>query len=208
MLVGQYFSFVIFCSMLVYSPGPMTMLMMGLGMQNGFKNSWPAQVGASCAYLISLAIFAVGLSSLLAQFPIGLKLIQFGGAIYLLKMAYSQWKKSASDSNMALPSDGPPLSFKKKELYYKGFITAISNPKAFVIFGAIIPQFVSPRGDRVFQLTLLSVTYLAIQISCGLTYLYFGSRAKDLFNSPDRQRFFQKAMAMLLLSVAIMIAKR
>jgi threonine/homoserine/homoserine lactone efflux protein len=40
----------------------------------------------------------------------------------------------------------------------QGFLVLISNPKALLLFGAFIPQFVDPNSDYVAQVVLLSVT--------------------------------------------------
>lgn len=69
---------------MVFTPGPMTMLLMSIGADNGFKKTMHVQLGASTAYLISLIILAIGLISLLKGFPFVLRVIQYIGVCYIL----------------------------------------------------------------------------------------------------------------------------
>ena len=79
--MSTYIYFIIFCAVMVFSPGPMTVLLMSIGADNGLKKTLPAQLGASAAYFISLLIFAIGLTSFLQNHLIILKVVQYVGLL-------------------------------------------------------------------------------------------------------------------------------
>ncbi|KID12158.1 amino acid transporter, partial [Rhodobacteraceae bacterium PD-2] len=54
--LSSFLYFLLFCTTLTFSPGPMTLLLLSLGLKGGLRNSIPAQVGASVSYLISILI--------------------------------------------------------------------------------------------------------------------------------------------------------
>ena len=45
--LASFLYFLMFCATMTFSPGPMTLLLMGFGMQEGLKRSMPVQLGAS-----------------------------------------------------------------------------------------------------------------------------------------------------------------
>jgi Putative threonine efflux protein len=46
--------------------------------------------------------------------------------------------------------------------FWQGFLVLMSNPKALLLFGAFIPQFVDPKGDYIRQVLILGVTAMAV----------------------------------------------
>ena len=63
--------FVVFCASMTFSPGPMTLLLLSLGLKAGLRQSLPAQLGASVAYLLSILVFALGFSALIQGYLVG-----------------------------------------------------------------------------------------------------------------------------------------
>ena len=201
----HYLYFIIFCTAIVFSPGPMTMLLMGIGIEHGFKKTIPAQLGASSAYGISLLIFAVGLTALLQQYTFILKIIQYVGVCYVLYLAYKQWQKSTMLT--AIIINKSDSTTKSSKLYWSGLITGISNPKAIVMFSTVIPQFIAKNSNKTVSLIILSVTFLVLQFLSGVTYSYFGQGIKSFLQYKTNQKILYRGMAILLVLVAIMIAK-
>jgi threonine/homoserine/homoserine lactone efflux protein len=192
---------------MVFSPGPMTMLLMGIGIEHGLKKTMPAQLGASSAYCISLLIFAVGLTSLLQQYTLVLKTIQYVGVAYILYLAYKQWQNSNKVTTTITVSDKTDSTVKCSKLYWRGLITGLSNPKTIVMFSTVIPQFVAKNSNKTISLTILSAIFLFLQFLSGITYSYFGQGIKLFLQHETYQRVLYKSMAILLLLVAVMIAR-
>ena len=45
--LSSFLYFLLFCATMTFSPGPMTLLLLSLGLKDGLRSSIPAQVGAS-----------------------------------------------------------------------------------------------------------------------------------------------------------------
>ena len=102
--LSSFLYFLVLCSTLAFSPGPMTLLLLSLGLKDGLRHSLPAQFGASVSYLISILIFAVGFSELIKGYPLITQGIQLVGVAYILYLAYKQWTSSGVQINRASPS--------------------------------------------------------------------------------------------------------
>src|SRR3990167_5829714 len=198
MTISNYLSFFILVFTMVYSPGPMTMFMMANGMKMQYRNIWPILIGANNAYLISIIVFTVGLTQLLQHNLLLLKVVQIGGIIYLLYLAYGQWNKK-----MMLGYTPAPLEVSKSSsLYTKGALIAFSNPKTIILFGIIFPQFIVEGENRLLQIAIFGITFLVLQFSSGCVYAYFGRRIKDLVEKPFYQQLINKISAFILVIVA------
>ena len=201
--LSSFLYFLLLCSTLAFSPGPMTLLLLSLGLKDGLRHSLPAQFGASVSYLISILIFAVGFSELIRGYPLITQGIQLVGVAYILYLAYKQWTSSGVQISTA--GQAPQT---RRGLFGKGLLTGLSNPKAIILFSAVFPQFAAVGQDSaVGDIAILGLTFLILQFASGCLYCYFGQRIKHVLESPRKRVLLQKVTAALLLAVAMLLAR-
>ena len=73
-----------------------------------------------------------------------------------------------------------------------GFLVAMSNPKAFVFFAALFPQFIRADTPQMPQWLALGATFYVIESSWQLAYVYGGASLRRWLNSPPRQRLMNR----------------
>jgi threonine/homoserine/homoserine lactone efflux protein len=201
--LSSFLYFLLLCTTLAFSPGPMTLLLLSLGLKDGLRRSLPAQFGASMSYLVSILIFAVGFSELIKDYPLITRIIQVVGVAYILYLAYKQWTSSGVTitAHDATPENA-------RSLFGKGLLTGLSNPKAIILFSAVFPQFAAiGQGSAAADIAILGLTFLLLQFASGCLYCYFGQRIKHVLENPKRRVLLQRATAVLLLGVALMLAR-
>ncbi len=201
--LSSFLYFLLLCTTLAFSPGPMTLLLLSLGLKDGLRRSLPAQFGASVSYLVSILIFAVGFSELIKDYPLITRIIQVVGVAYILYLAYKQWTSSGVTitAHDATPENA-------RSLFGKGLLTGLSNPKAIILFSAVFPQFAAiGQGSAAADIAILGLTFLLLQFASGCLYCYFGQRIKHVLENPKRRVLLQRATAVLLLGVALMLAR-
>ncbi|WP_448651912.1 LysE family translocator [Pseudomonas fluorescens] len=200
--LSSFLYFLLFCATMTFSPGPMTLLLLGLGLKDGLRSSIPAQIGASVSYLISILIFAVGFSELIKGNLAITQTIQLVGVAYILYLAYKQWTSSGVSINSAGAVEGA------RSLFSKGLLTGFSNPKTIILFSAVFPQFAGVGGHTsAADIAILGLTFLTLQFASGCLYCYFGQRIKHVLENPRRRVLLQRVTALLLLGVALMLAR-
>ncbi|BDB19985.1 threonine transporter RhtB [Pseudomonas sp. CYM-20-01] len=200
--LSSFLYFLLFCATITFSPGPMTLLLLSLGLRDGLRRSIPAQIGASVSYLISILIFAVGFSELIKGNLAITQGIQLVGVAYILYLAYKQW----TSSNLVLDRAGAVEG--ARSLFGKGLLTGFSNPKAIIMFSAVFPQFAGVGGhSSAVDIGILGLTFLLLQFASGCLYCYFGQRIKHVLENPRRRVLLQRITAVLLLCVALMLAR-
>lgn len=191
--------FLLFCASMTFSPGPMTLLLLSLGLKAGLRQSLPAQLGASVAYLLSILIFALGFSALIQGYPLVRQLIQALGVAYVLYLAWRQW----NSTGLALDDKAGAALEGFRALFAKGLLTGLSNPKSILMFSAVFPQFASQTRD----IAVLGLTFLLLQFASGCLYCYFGQRIRHVLQQQARRRLLQRATAVLLVGVALMLMR-
>lgn len=200
--LSSFLYFLLFCATMTFSPGPMTLLLLSLGLKDGLRSSIPAQIGASVSYLISILIFAVGFSELIKGNLAITQTIQFVGVAYILYLAYKQWTSNGVSIHRAGGVEGP------RSLFGKGLLTGFSNPKTIIMFSAVFPQFAGAgEQSSAADIAILGLTFLLLQFASGCLYCYFGQRIKHVLENPQRRVLLQRTTAVLLLGVALMLAR-
>jgi homoserine/homoserine lactone efflux protein len=48
-------------------------------------------------------------------------------------------------------------------LFRQGLLTAISNPKALLFYGAFLPQFIDPARDLLLQFVVMAVVFVVVE---------------------------------------------
>ena len=200
--LSSFVYFLLFCATMTFSPGPMTLLLLGLGLKDGLRSSIPAQIGASVAYLISILIFAVGFSELIKGNLAITQTLQLVGVAYILYLAYRQWTSSGVSIDRVGVVEGA------RSLFGKGLLTGFSNPKTIIMFSAVFPQFAGAgEHTSTVDIAILGLTFLTLQFASGCLYCYFGQRIKHVLDNPKRRVLLQRVTAVLLLGVALMLAR-
>ncbi|WP_339472237.1 MULTISPECIES: LysE family translocator [unclassified Pseudomonas] len=200
--LSSFLYFLLFCATMTFSPGPMTLLLLSLGLRDGLRSSIPAQIGASVSYLISILIFAVGFSALIKGNLAITQGIQIIGVAYILYLAYKQWTSSGLSIDRIGAAQG------SRSLFGKGLLTGFSNPKTLIMFSAVFPQFAGTGGQSsTVDIAILGMTFLVLQFASGCLYCYFGQRIKHVLETPKRRVLLQRVTAIVLLGVALMLAR-
>lgn len=155
------------------TPGPSHLLMISVGMKNGFRRSLATAAGDLTANTIQMCLTAFGLAAILMSSRYGFQIIKWAGVAYLAWMGVRQILVSFRSTNQS--NNVPQRSLSK--LWMAGFITSAANPKAVVFFAALFPQFIDPSSPLAFQLVVLGGTYLIVD---GLFLSFYGKASSWL----------------------------
>lgn len=126
---------------LVFSltPGPTVMLISAYGFRGGFRDALAAIAGTQTGNAIWYLVCVAGLGALVTASPMVFQALKLAGAAYLVWLGGSEiWA-----SFRAGDEHGPRL---KGGPYMQAALTQLSNPKALLFFGALVPQFLDTHA--------------------------------------------------------------
>ena len=140
------------------TPGPSHLLMLSTSLSNGFRRSLATAAGDLAANAIQIMLAGFGLAAVITSSQYGLLIVKWAGVAYLVWVGTRQIIASfrQQDETNAAPKASARL------LWFRGFVTSASNPKAVVFFAALFPQFLSADLALAPQIALLGATYLII----------------------------------------------
>lgn len=133
------------------TPGPDILLVLRETLKNGFFAGFKTLCGIATGWVIYISILYFGFAHLvsgnLAQFALSL-----AGGIYLLYLSFLLFRTKMS--NIDFSSQDVPDS---ANLYLKGLIINISNPKAILFFTAIVAPYIDKSPALYFTLLFLGL---------------------------------------------------
>jgi threonine/homoserine/homoserine lactone efflux protein len=170
----------------VITPGPNMMYLVTRSLTQGRAAGLISLTGVVTGFLAYLVATALGLSLLFAAVPALFVVFKVAGACYLLWLASTMVR-----GRRAVFSADPALArHSSRRLYLMGLATCLLNPKIALMYGALLPQFVSVHhgstGAQILQLGLVQIV-IATTIN-GCWVLLAGLVARFLERSRKAER--------------------
>ena len=143
--------------LLTLAPGPDNTFVIAQGLSRGRKAAVITALGMCSGVSVHTTAAALGVSALLYSSAFAFAMLKYAGAAYLLYLAY----KAIKEHQIRLAqSDDAPLRL--GQLFRRGFIMNVLNPKVALFFLAFLPQFVSPDGvSAPLQMMLFGLIFMA-----------------------------------------------
>ena len=165
------FLYIVAVSAVMITPGPSMLLALNNGACHGMRVARCGIAGAALSDLILIGAVGCGLGALLQASEQLFSIVKWGGAAYLLYLAWAIWRAPAQ----ALRANAAPSPASGRSAFFRALFVGLSNPKGVLFFSAFLPQFIQPAAPVAQQYLVLAVTSAAID--CVLMSLYaFGGR--------------------------------
>ncbi|SCK12954.1 LysE family translocator [Vogesella sp. LIG4] len=191
MAFNTWLIFVVTVFFVSATPGPNMLLAMSHGIRFGLRGALPTMAGLLLALGLVMGGSAAGLGALLAASELLFSIVKYAGAAYLVWLGYQAWRAPVSDTAAASDDEGDKV-VSAGQRFRTGFLVAMSNPKAFVFFTALFPQFMRADVPQLPQLAVLAGTFYVIESSWQLVYAFGGAKLKHWLTSPLRQRLMNR----------------
>jgi homoserine/homoserine lactone efflux protein len=199
MAIHLYLTFVAACIVIVIVPGPTVTLIIANSLRHGTHAGMLNIAGTQLGFACMIAIVLAGLASLIETMGVWFDYVRLAGAAYLAWLGIKLLRASGTLTAMQ-NAPKPRVGF-----FAQGFLVAISNPKALLLFGALFPQFIDPAGDYVTQVLLLGLTAMAIALVFDSAYAILTGRAGALL-SQRRVRLLSQASGLCLIGGSAWLA--
>jgi threonine/homoserine/homoserine lactone efflux protein len=169
------FVFTVVAFIAIATPGPTVLLALTNGSRYGVSASVAGMVGAVLSNFLLIAAVAVGLGALLSATAFWFSVVKWVGVAYL---AYLGVRLLACDGTLAIPAEAPAFTPQSsRAIFLRSFLVAITNPKDYLFFSALLPQFIAPSQPQLPQYATLAVTFAAIDFGVMLVYASAGAQA-------------------------------
>ena len=201
MTLESYLAFSAAAAALAFVPGPTVTVIIANSLRYGARSGLMNVAGTQAGFVIWLAIAALGLGAAIQVMGIWFDVLRYAGAAYLVWLAIKLFR-SKGDLAVAVDRARPKGSF-----FLQGFIVIMSNPKMLVLFGAMIPPFMTPGDNPMQQILLLGFTFMVIAAAGDTAYALMAGKA-GAFLSRSRIRALEIVSGCFLLGGGIWMALR
>lgn len=185
------------------SPGPAVMLVVGCGIAHGWRRSLCATLGILCANGVYFTLSATGVGTLIAASGQLFAVIRWIGAGYLIYLGL-----------MAIFGKPSPLTISNQTgkprggmaIFRSALLLQLANPKALLMFVAILPQFIDPAAPIGPQMLILAALSIVPEFCILLGYGMLAARASNWATQPRYARMTDRVAGTLVLMAGIVVA--
>lgn len=182
----------------VITPGMDWAYIISAGMRG--RRVMAAATGLLSGHLAATLVVAAGVGGLLSRSPGALSAITMVGATYLLWLGFNMVRHPPVPQSDSIDQEGSWTNWA-----LKGFGISGLNPKLFLLFLALMPQFTDPQGGWPVSLQILVLGAVHI-VSCTTVYLAVGFSAQAVLKTrPVAARFVSRFSGVAMIIIAAVL---
>ena len=202
---GQLLGFALASLVLIVIPGPGVLFVVGRALAHGRRTALATACGHAAGNYVVAASIAVGLGALLERSVTVFVVVKIAGALYLVWLGIHAIRQRKSLADAFAVAAEPREGWRALR---DGALVGITNPKAYILFGAILPQFVNRTAGSVpGQMLLLALVSVAIGAVFDCAWGVAASAVRSWFaNSPRRFELVGGAGGLAMIGVGVTVA--
>ncbi len=195
-----------FCSaslLLAIAPGPDNIFVLTQSAVHGKAAGIVTTLGLLTGVLVHTCAVAFGVAAVFQTSEAAFAALKYIGAGYLFFLAWNAFRAKGQP----IDSDGDGR-VKLRQLYVRGIIMNVTNPKVLIFFLAFLPQFADPsRGSMILQfLALGGLFILSGSVVFFAVSLLAGTLGQWLSRSPRAQSVLNRIAGVVFVGLALKIA--
>jgi threonine/homoserine/homoserine lactone efflux protein len=181
----QVAGFAVTCLIVIAIPGPSVLLVIGRALAHGRRTALASVAGNAAGVQVVAISVALGIGTLVQRSDLVFTVVKLAGAGYLVWLGVKAIRHRRALADVMLVAAAPRSGWKAAA---EGFTVGVANPKAYVLFAAVLPQFANQAAGHVpLQLLLLSLVSLPIGLISDATWGLAASGVRSWFaRSPRR----------------------
>ena len=184
-------AFVMFATVMFFTPGPNNIMLLSSGLTYGFRRSLPHIAGVATGFSFMVAAVGLGLGAIFIAYPVLQTILKYAGAAYLIYLAAAIAISGAAPSGQG--NRRGPMTFWGAAVFQwinaKGWVMVIGTITAY----AAIASFP-------WNILIQTAISLVMGTLSTVAWALFGTSLRPLLSSPMAVRAFNIVMAVLLLA--------
>ncbi|WP_339414548.1 LysE family translocator [Pseudomonas sp. EA_35y_Pfl2_R5] len=195
--------FVVASIALSLSPGPDNIFVLTQSAMNGRKAGIFVTLGLCTGLLVHTATVSLGVASIFQSSELAFNILKFVGAMYLLYLAWQAFRAGSTNVSKVKEEHA-----NWKQLYMRGVVMNITNPKVAIFFLAFLPQFAEPSiGSITVQMMAFGCLFIATTL-CIFTLVAWsaGFLGEWLKGSDKAQKLINRIAGTVFIGLAVKLA--
>ena len=185
--VDQLLGFGVAALILIAIPGPSVVFVIGRALAYGRGVALASVAGNSLGLLTIVVLVAFGLGVVVQESIVVFHVLKLVGAAYLVYLGVEAFRRRKEF--LAQPSavcGAAAMTWRRA--IRQGYVVGVTNPKAYMILAAVLPQFVDRGAGHVqVQLLLLGLLAFGIGMVSDSTWALIASQLRSWFVRKPRR---------------------
>jgi len=186
--------FLLFAFVASITPGPTNILVLSNSARYGFKAALRFIFGACISAAMIVWLVGSGFGKVLNTYPGTGTATQVIGNVWL---TYLSWQIFRAPLDSMVPTKKPSVQPRQPGLVDAAALQLI-NPKTWMMALAVVSVFVPDDNEKSTALLQLSVIFFLVALPCLGAWAVVGAQAGRRLRSPHAQKYFNRAMGILL----------
>ncbi|DAB32396.1 MAG TPA: threonine transporter RhtB [Sulfurospirillum sp. UBA11407] len=189
--------------LLALAPGPDNIFVLTQSMLKGAKSGVFITLGLCSGLVFHTLAVALGVAAIFQTSLLAFNILKFIGAAYLLYLAYLSFK-SSSKSSLQAEKNNLTLF----QLYKRGIIMNVTNPKVSIFFLAFLPQFTNPQnGSITLQIFILGALFMLSALLVFSSIAFMSGKLGNWFKrSHNAENILNKIAGTIFAALALKLA--
>lgn len=205
MTFDLWLSFLVASSILAIAPGPDNLFVLLQSAMYGPKAGIMVTLGLCVGVLLQTFFAAIGVAAVVATSAVLLTIIKCLGATYLSYLAWGAWHAPVMQSNQ-FDNQVKPSVLTSFQLWRRGILMNITNPKVLIFFLAFFPQFLIPGSTEesvMLQMLEMGTTFLIVTLIVFSGIAWCAGALADRIRTERFQHYLNKISAVIFIALAI-----
>ena len=159
MELSTFFYFLTASILLTLAPGPDNLYLLTKSLSDGAKSGVILAAGLASGIIFHTFLVMIGVAAFIQNSTTAFIILKIFGATYLIFLAFKSFQSARAGKKISMKKSDAKISF--INLYRRGILMNVLNPKVLLFFLAFLPQFVNFSVSPSLQIILLGVTFAA-----------------------------------------------
>lgn len=191
-------AFVLTSLLVELTPGPNMTYLALAALRDGRRAGYAAVAGVALGLALVGLAAGLGVSELIAASPVIYQGMKWAGVAYFAYLTLESWTDAGSGAGAAPPADA--------QLFRRGLITNLLNPKAVIFYVAVMPAFFDPTQPMLGQALVLSGVYVLVATAVHLAIVTLAGALRPVLTNAGLMGMAGKVFAVPLAGVGLWIA--
>lgn len=179
------------------TPGPNMAYLALVAARSGRRAGAAAVAGVTLGLTAYLLASVAGLAEAAQRWPWTYHVLRWAGVAYLLWLAYDAWREAPLRQ---LSGEADALG----RVFVRGMLANLLNPKAALLYVALLPAFIAPGENQAVQALTLGAIHIGVSLVVHSAIVLFAGSARHLL--ARRGAWTSRIMALALAAVAGWVA--
>ena len=184
------------------TPGPGVFSSISSGLHHGFRLGMWNGIGMQLSSLIWVAVVALGLGAILIASETMFNVVKWIGVAYLIYLGIVTWRSRPR----TFVEETDDNAHTAREVFMRGFLVNMTNPKGIIFFAAILPQFIDTARPQLPQYVILAATTFVVDVVIMMAYTALAAKVLGVMRNEQHLRWVNRTLGGTFVAAGVALA--